>query len=331
MKFLYKMSTNPRTEGEAVSVAHHTLSMKKKLIVFFCAAFLNGIAVSPAGTLAGDAGLFAGEDQTPGTVSPIAALVKVSKVRSPRLRSASAIVTDRTDGSILYEKNSRAVVPIASITKLMTAMVILDGTQSLDDPITITQEDVDRIRWSASRLPVGTTLSRGDLLRLALMASANRAAHALGRSYPGGMPDFIKAMNRKAGDLGLTATSFHDATGISARNVSSARDLASLAAAAAEYDLIREFSTTEKYSVVLKGRTQVFGNTNRLVRSPDWQIDVSKTGYILEAGKCLVMQAWISDRPLVIVLLDSYGKLTPMGDANRIRKWFERIAATHHI
>jgi len=303
--------------------------VKKAYTLIFGLA-VNAFLVSPAGTLAGESpALPVFRPEPPGIT--LAGTIEMAKVRRPALRSASAIVADLSDGSVLYEKNSDAVVPIASITKLMTSMVVLDAGQDFEEELTVTRDDVDRIRWSASRLPVGSRLKRGDMLRLALMASENRAASALARHYPGGKAEFVKTMNRKAGELGLRGTVFFDPTGISARNVSTARDLVELISEAATYPTIRTFSTTEKYKVEVKGRTREFGNTNALVRNDNWRIDVSKTGFIHEAGKCLVMQTWIAERPLVIVLLDSWGKLTPMGDANRIRKWLERVVNGRQI
>ena len=303
--------------------------MKKAYSLIFGLA-VNAFLVSSAGTLAGESPALPAFRPKPAGIT-LASTIQATKVRRPALRSASAIVADLSDGSVLYEKNSDAVVPIASITKLMTAMVVLDSGQDFEEELTVTRDDVDRIRWSASRLPAGSKLKRGDLLRLALMASENRAASALARHYPGGKAEFVRAMNRKAGELGLRGTVFFDATGISARNVSTARDLVEMISEAATYPTIRAFSTTEKYKVEVKGRTREFGNTNALVRNDNWRIDVSKTGFIQEAGKCLVMQTWIAERPLVIVLLDSWGKRTPMGDANRIRKWLERVANARKI
>jgi D-alanyl-D-alanine endopeptidase (penicillin-binding protein 7) len=239
------------------------------------------------------------------------------------IQSASAVVADPSSGQVLYAKNPDAVVPIASITKLMTAMVVLDAAQRLDESIAIAPDDVDSLRGSGSRLAVGTSLPREDMLRLALMSSENRAAHALARTYPGGTAAFVEAMNRKAAELGLKDTHFSDPTGLSAQNVSSARDLVTMVASASEYPLVREFSTTGQYRVALNGRAREFRNTNSLVRSPNWEISVSKTGFINEAGKCLVMQAWLAGRPTVIVLLDSWGRLTRIGDANRIKHWIE--------
>ena len=237
--------------------------------------------------------------------------------------SAAALVQDQTTGSVLYEKNSGAVVPIASISKLMTAMVALDAQPALDDVLAISDEDVDLLKGTHSRLSVGTRLSREDMLRLALMSSENRAASALSRYYPGGRAAFVAAMNRKAQSLGLTDTHFEDPTGLTSANVSTARDLARMVEAAHQYPLIRAFTTTAEYDVAVKGRPQTFRNTNVLVRNSDWDIGLSKTGYISEAGKCLVMQAWLNNKPVVIVLLDAAGKLTRIGDAMRIRRWIE--------
>ena len=250
----------------------------------------------------------------------------VEVIRAPQklvLRSASAFVEDQRTGECLVQKQAKAVLPIASITKLMTAMVVLDSQMNLQESLTIVPEDVDTLRHSRSRLRVGTRITRGDALLLALMASENRAAHALGRTYPGGLGTFVTAMNAKAQSLGLAETRFEDPTGISSGNVSSARDLARMVDAAYKYRLIREF-TTRKVATLQSGRsTLVFRNSNRLIRSPRWQIGLSKTGFIDEAGRCLVMQANVAKRPVLIVLLDSQGKLSRYGDANRIKKWME--------
>jgi D-alanyl-D-alanine endopeptidase (penicillin-binding protein 7) len=247
---------------------------------------------------------------------------------NPMLRSAAVVVQDQSSGTVLFEKNSEAVLSIASITKLMTAMVVLDGHQGLSELLTIGEEDMDYLRGTRSRLGVGTQLTREDMLRLALMSSENRAAASLARHYPGGSAAFIEAMNRKARELGLSETRFYDSTGLNAANVSSARDLCKMVAAAAKYPLVREFSTTTDYTVELNGRLRTFHNTNALVRSPDWEIGVSKTGFIHEAGRCLVMQAWVNQKPMIIVLLDSWGKLTRLGDANRIKRWIESATAS---
>lgn len=246
------------------------------------------------------------------------------------LHSSAVLVLDQMSGSILYEKNAGAVVPIASITKLMTAMVSLDAQPNLQELMTISEEDIDTLKGTRSRLKVGTQLPREDMLRLALMSSENRASSALSRYYPGGRPAFIAAMNRKAQMLGLHDTHFEDSTGLNSANVSSARDLVKMVAAAHQYPLIREFSTAAEYNVIVDGRVQEFHNTNSLVRSANsgWDIGLSKTGFINEAGKCLVMQAWFNHKPMIIVLLDSWGKMTRIGDANRIKKWVERYAQT---
>lgn len=239
------------------------------------------------------------------------------------LYSASALVIDQETGQPLLEKQSDTVVPIASISKLMTAMVVLDAKLDLNEVIAIGDDDVDGLKGTRSRLPVGTTMTRETAMLLALMSSENRAAHALGRHYPGGMPAFVKAMNQKAQALGMFSSRFEEPTGLSSNNVSTAKDLARMVAAAARYPEIRHFSTTEEARVDLNGHIRDFHNTNALVRSDNWEIGVSKTGYISEAGRCLVMQARVADKPVVIVLLDSAGKMTRVGDANRIKRWME--------
>jgi D-alanyl-D-alanine endopeptidase (penicillin-binding protein 7) len=241
----------------------------------------------------------------------------------PDLRSSSALVLDQS-GRTLYAKNITAVQPIASITKLMTAMVVLDAKLDLNELIAITEDDVDSLKHTRSRLQVGTMLSREDMLRLALMASENRAASSLGRAYPGGLPAFLRAMNQKAVELGMMSTHFLDSTGLNRENVSTAEDLAKMVVAAYRYPLIQQYTTLTDYSVRSNsGRVLAFRNSNGLVRSDDWHIDVSKTGYIQEAGRCLVMQARIAATPVVIVLLDSWGKYTRIADANRVKKWVE--------
>ncbi len=242
----------------------------------------------------------------------------------PDLKSASVLVVEQEGFKVLYAKNVEAVVPIASITKLMTAQVVLDNALPLDEPITVSQADVDDIKRTRSRLKVGTTLPRGELLRLALMASENRAAAALARSYPGGTPAFVAAMNRKAAELGMHHTRYVDGTGLSSENVSTAQDLTRLVSAAYRHALIREYSTETSHTVELaNGRHLQYSNSNRLVKNSGWEIGLSKTGYINEAGRCLVLQTKIAAKPVIIVLLDSWGKLTRIGDANRIKKWIE--------
>ncbi len=239
------------------------------------------------------------------------------------LRSSAAIVEDQKTGELLIQKHANAVVPIASITKLMTAMVVLDSDNGLDKMIMIQSADRDLVRHSRSRLPVGARLTRADALLIALMASDNRAASALGHAYPGGSDACVAAMNAKARSLGLYETHFQDTTGLSSGNVSSARDLVRLVDAAYQYGLIREYTTCKHAAIFTGRRVMQFHNTNRLIQNPRWEIGLSKTGYIDEAGRCLVMQAQVAQRPVLIVLLDSQGKLTRVGDANRIRKWLE--------
>jgi D-alanyl-D-alanine endopeptidase (penicillin-binding protein 7) len=241
-----------------------------------------------------------------------------------RLRSASALVVDET-GRIVYAKQADEARPIASITKLMTAMVLLDSKLPMQEPITITKDDRDLLQLTGSRLKYGATLTRKQLLQLALMSSENRAANALARTYPGGKAAFVKAMNKKARALGMTNSRFADSAGLDAGNVASARDVMKMVRAAQAYPFIREASTTRSIGVhPYKGRGALrFGNTNRLLKNKTWDIQLSKTGYLNEAGRCLAMKAEIADQPLGIVLLNSFGKLTPFGDSNRIRKWIE--------
>lgn len=237
------------------------------------------------------------------------------------LKSSVALVVDQDTQQVLFSKNSDAVLPIASITKLMTAMVVLEAGLSLEEQLSISQEDVDTEKGSGSRLRVGSTLSRGDMLHLALMASENRAASALGRHYPGGLTAFVDAMNRKARSLGMANTRYVEPTGLSSLNQSSAHDLTILVRAAAEHQLIREMSTTADASVHVGSRAMQFRNTNGLIRNPAWDIVLQKTGYISEAGRCVVMQAQLAGRKLIMVLLDSAGRYSRIGDAERLRNW----------
>lgn len=237
------------------------------------------------------------------------------------LKSSVALVLDQDTDEVLFSKNPQAVLPIASITKLMTALLVVEAGQSLDEKITITDEDKDTEKGTGSRLAIGTTLTRGELLHLALMSSENRAAHALGRNYPGGLDVFVQAMNRKAQSLGMLDTHYVEPTGLSSRNQSSAKDLAQLVKTAHQFPLLRELSTSPEHVVAL-GRRQVrFGTTNGLVRKSDWDIGLQKTGFINEAGQCLVMQAQMAGRKLIMVFLDSAGKYSRIGDAERVRKW----------
>jgi D-alanyl-D-alanine endopeptidase (penicillin-binding protein 7) len=249
--------------------------------------------------------------------------------RDLKLRSAAALVVSQDQGQLLYAKNTDAVMPIASITKLMTAMVVVDSGLPLDEDLVIEQADVYVLKGTRSRLKVGMVLTRRELLKLALMASENRAAAALARSYPGGLPVFVQTMNQKAADLGMRDTRFLDSTGLNPGNVSTAHDLALMVYAGYQYPLIREFTTSDSHRIALAGRrfsrVVAFRNSNGLVRSHSWEIGLSKTGYINEAGRCLVMQATIAAKPVIIVLLDSWGKLTRIADANRIKRWVERL------
>lgn len=239
------------------------------------------------------------------------------------LRSSVALVVDQETQEVLLNKNSKAVLPIASLTKLMTSVVVLESGAPLDEVLTITQDDIDTEKGSGSRLAIGTRLTREEMLHLALMASENRAAHALGRHHPGGLPAFVSAMNAKAALLGMSDTRYVEPTGLSSRNQSSARDLATLVGAAYDQPLIRELSTSHEYSVAVGRRTVQYRNTNRLVQNPSWDIGLQKTGYIVEAGRCLVMQAQMAGRKLIMVFLDSTGKYSRLGDAERVRHWLE--------
>ena len=244
------------------------------------------------------------------------------------LKSASALVLDQSTGQALLEKQAGASVPIASLTKLMSAMVLLDAHLDPQEVLTITGEDMDLLRHSRSRLPVGTRLPREQALLLALLASENRAAHALGRTFPGGLAAFVLAMNAKAKELGLTGARFEDPTGLSSSNVATAWDLARILQAAYRYPEIRDFSTRPETTIQAGRRTIQFPNTNALVRNPRWTIGLSKTGYIEEAGRCLVMQAMLGNRAVLVILLDSWGKYTRLGDANRIKQWMEARLGT---
>jgi D-alanyl-D-alanine endopeptidase (penicillin-binding protein 7) len=247
---------------------------------------------------------------------------------APKLQSAIALIYDEQSGRPLYTKNAENVAPIASITKLMTAMVVLDAKLPMDEKITISTEDADHLKGTSSRVRAGSTMTRGELLKIALMASENRAAAALARTYPGGTKAAVAMMNAKAQNLGMRSTRFFDPTGLNSNNVSTAQDLVRMVGAAKNYEPIHRFTTSSSHIVQLaKHRPLRFSNTNPLVKSASWDIGVSKTGYISEAGRCLVMQATISKRPVIIVLLDSWGKRTRVGDANRIKKWMESSSA----
>jgi D-alanyl-D-alanine endopeptidase (penicillin-binding protein 7) len=253
--------------------------------------------------------------------SAVAAPTRSGPAKRPDVRSSSALVIDAADSSVVFAQRENVAVPVASITKLMTALVVLDGRQPLDELVTITREDAQRA--GRSRLGTGTRLTRGELLHLALMSSENRAAHALGRSYPGGLDAFQRAMNAKAASLKMSSSHFVEPTGLSSRNVASARDLAKLVKAAAANPIIRRYSTDQHHTVKAGRYALEYRNTNLLVARPDWEIAVQKTGYTLAAGQCLVMNAVIEGRSVIIVLLNSFGKYTRVADARRIRKWME--------
>ena len=240
------------------------------------------------------------------------------------LNSSVAFVMDQNTHEVLLKKNETAVLPIASLTKLMTGLLIAEANLPMDEVITITDEDVDRLKNSGSRLVVGARLTRGEALHLALMSSENRAAHALGRTYPGGVDRFVRLMNEKATQLGMRDTRYVDPTGLSSANQSSARDLAVLASAAYERPMLRDLSTSPSYEVSLDGRRVLqYRNSNRLVNNANWDIGLQKTGYIREAGRCLVMQVNLAGRQLIMVLLDSAGPAARVGDAERLRRWVE--------
>jgi D-alanyl-D-alanine endopeptidase (penicillin-binding protein 7) len=254
-----------------------------------------------------------------GVVAAGAAAASISAVRSNVV-----LVQDLSSNTALFSRNDEAARPIASITKLMTAIVIVDANQSMSDVIEVTNSDVDTVKHSRSRLPVGTKLSRGDMMHLALMSSENRAANALGRHYPGGMPAFVAAMNSKAKQLGMTQSRFVEPTGLSSENISSPRDLVKLLQASASRPAIRQYTTDEQHEVRSSGHATLFRNTNMLVMNPTWDIKVSKTGYINEAGQCLVMLARINNRDMAIILLNADGKGTRVGDAVKIKQWVQQ-------
>ena len=246
------------------------------------------------------------------------------------LRSSSVLVQDAASGETILSKNAAAVLPIASITKLMTAMVVLDRGLELEDRVVISSEDMDQLKGTHSRLRPGATLSRHDLLLLALMSSENRAAAALARTFPGGTEVFVTAMNEKARAIGMQNSHFADSTGLTSANVSTAPDLARLVQAAHGYPVIRQYSTRDRAEVSVLGQSLQYQNTNGLVRGHTWDIGLSKTGFINEAGRCLVMRVRLASKDLVVILLDSWGKNSRIGDAQRIKKWLETNAAPRH-
>jgi D-alanyl-D-alanine endopeptidase (penicillin-binding protein 7) len=244
------------------------------------------------------------------------------------LKSNVAYVMDQNSSEVLFEKNSEIALPIASITKLMTSLVVVESGQDMDEVLEVTTDDIDHEKNTGSRLRIGSKLSRADMLHIALMSSENRAASALGRNYPGGLPSFVDAMNAKASELGMSDTRYVDSSGLSSRNVASARDLAKLVNAAYQYPVIRQYSTDSRYVVEPGGRPLQYSTTDYLVANPGWDIGLQKTGYISEAGRCLVMQAVIEGRAVVMVFLDSKGKNSRQADAGRIRKWLESLKPT---
>ncbi|MBD8528709.1 MULTISPECIES: serine hydrolase [unclassified Massilia] len=253
-------------------------------------------------------------------------LAGLNQTRDPlSLRSSVALVLDQNTSEVLFEKNSNVALPIASITKLMTGLVVVEAHLDLNQTLTVTDDDVDRHKYSSSRLPVGARMTRGNLLHIALMSSENRAASALGRNYPGGTGAFVAAMNAKARELGMNDTRYVDASGLSSQNVSSARDLARLVAYAHQKPLLRQYSTDPNWVVEASGRPMRYNNTNYLVALPDWNIGLQKTGFINEAGRCLVMQAMIQGRNVIMVFLDSKGKMSRTADAGRMRRWLEAL------
>ncbi|HAT31400.1 MAG TPA: D-alanyl-D-alanine endopeptidase [Janthinobacterium sp.] len=241
------------------------------------------------------------------------------------LKSSVALVLDQSNSEVLFEKNSNVALPIASITKMMTGLVVVEAHQDMDEMLSVTDEDVDRLKFSSSRLRVGDELTRGNMLHIALMSSENRAASALGRNYPGGLPAFVNAMNAKARALGMNDTHYVDSNGLHKQNVASAHDLARLAMAAFQQPLLRQYSTDPKATVEANGRPMHFGNTNHLVADTGWEIGLQKTGFINEAGRCLMMQAVIEGRAVIMVFLDSKGKRSRTADAGRMRKWLEAL------
>lgn len=263
---------------------------------------------------------------TAGAQAAPPAATRHQQVPDIALRSRAAIVVRADTGAVLYRKNADQPLPIASITKIMTAMVVLDARQAMDQTIDITAAEIDRLRNTTSRLPVGSRLSRSDLLRLALMSSENRAAAALLRNYPGGKAAGVAAMNRKAAALGMTHSRFVDGSGLSGDNRSTPADLVRMVRAASGYATIRAYSTTREYTVKVGRRLTQYRNTNPLVRNPQWDIDLTKTGFLNEAGRCLVMQTTVTGKPVVMVLMDSVGTLTRVGDANRVRRWMEAFS-----
>ena len=317
-KHVVKRATRPKSKA----AANASLDSREKLVrrvvlvhgkrktVYRRIAYTPSVPAVPPVLTAGDlAGLNATHD-------PLA------------LRSNAALVVDQSSNEILFEKNAHIALPIASITKLMTSMVVMDSHQDMDEMLTVTDADIDTLKFSHSRLRVGSQLSRTNMLHIALMSSENRAASALGRNYPGGLPAFVAAMNAKAKSLGMVNTHYVDSSGLSSGNVASAQDLSKLVMAASAVPLIRQYSTDSHYAVEPGGAPLLYRTSNHLVENPQWEIGLQKTGYISEAGRCLVMQARIDGRPVVMVFLDSKGKESRLADASRVRRWLETVRPT---
>lgn len=307
------------TPRKAVAVARKTQSRVKVQMAAGKSRSLHKVAVQRKPSSARDVMRAA----VPARLSEGERLGLRSMVDPLELNSSVALVIDQETNEVLFSKNDAAVLPIASLTKLMTGLVVADAHLNMQEMITITQDDVDTYKGSTSRLAVGTTLSRGELMHLALMSSENRAAHALGRTYPGGLAEFVRLMNKKALELGMADTRYVEPTGLSSSNQSSARDLAMLVSVAYQRPILRDLSTSPSYEVDLGRRTLHYNNSNRLIKNPSWDIGLQKTGYISEAGRCLVMQAKVAGRQLIMVFLDSTGKLSRMQDAERVRRWVE--------
>ena len=310
-------NAKPRASKTQVSKTHASkvkktaVVTKRRVTKSYTAASRKSAHVRAAAVAKPSFGQMAGLQRTPDDLN---------------LKSSVALVIDQDTHEVLFSKNDQAVLPIASLTKLMTGLVMSDANLPMDEMITITQQDVDTEKGSSSRLRVGTELSRGELLHLALMSSENRAAHALGRTYPGGMQVFTQLMNYKAKLLGMKDSRYVEPTGLSSKNISSARDLAKLVDAAHQNPMLRELTTSTGYQVAVGNRVLQYNNTNRLVKNPSWDIGLQKTGYISEAGRCLVMQTKVAGRQLIMVFLDSAGKLSRLGDAERVCHWVESTA-----
>ncbi len=304
-------------------------NLRKRLVL--ATTMLLAVNASLAGTPLSTESLEAAASRAPLTLEEESRVQFWTLAGKPDVRSSSVVIFDEKDESVLYSRDANRVRPIASITKLMTALVVRDAEQSLDEVIKITLDDRDTERGTTSRLLVGTKLTRDELLRLALMSSENRAAHALGRSYPGGLPEFVRAMNKKAKALGMKSSRFTEPTGLSSGNVASATDLIKLVRAASDDPLIREYSTLPSHIVEVGPDLLEYKNSNTLVTKDDWHIALQKTGFTSDAGRCLVMTAFVQERPIVMILLNSVGKYTRIADARRVRNWMEASIASERL